>query len=105
MPVRVKLSRAAERDLEEIAAYIAAQASPRVALNVVRRLRAKAALLRENPYLGAEDERIGNRRKLLERPYIIAYRVVNASEVNVLRVVHGARDLPAVFVDDEGGAP
>jgi toxin ParE1/3/4 len=100
MPVRVQLAPAAERDLEEIAEYIEAQAGPRIALNVVRRLRAKTALLRENPYIGAEDERIGIRRKLIQRPYIIAYRIVSATEVNVLRIVHGARDLPGLFADD-----
>lgn len=98
--MHVKFAPAAERDLEEIATYIAAQAGQRVALNVVRRLRAKTELLRENPQIGAEDERIGNRRKLIARPYIIAYRVVSANEVSVLRIVHGARDLPAIFGDN-----
>lgn len=101
MRVRVTLSPAAERDLEEIGDYVAAEFGSNTAYNVIRRIRAKIDLLRDHPSLGMEDERIGNRRRLVARPYLIAYRIAKQSEVEVLRIVHGARDLGLIFPPDD----
>lgn len=40
---------------------------------------------------------------MVVRPYLIVYRIVSKDLVRVVRIVHGARDLPALFpvVEDE----
>ena len=101
MITHVTLSPAAERDLEDIGDYVAAEFGSNTAYNVIRRIRTKIDLLRDHPLLGMEDERIGNRRRLVARPYLIAYRVAKGSEVEILRIVHGARDLGLVFPPDD----
>lgn len=101
MIARVTLSPAAERDLEEIGDYVAAEFGAQTAYNTILRIRAKIDLLREHPLLGMEDERIGNRRRLVARPYLIAYRVAKQTEVEILRIVHGARDLGLIFPPDD----
>ncbi len=49
--------------------------------------------------LGAQDDRLRGRRRLIEGPYLVVYRLLN-DEARVVRIVHGARDLDAIFADD-----
>lgn len=72
-----------------------AQHSPRYAQGLVDRITRKTEQLAQFPQLGAEvpeyeDESI---RELLEHPYRIIYRV-REDRVEILSVVHGARQLP-----------
>jgi len=41
-------------------------------------------------------------RSVLVLPYVIFYRVMDSS-VDIVRVVHGRRDLDAIFADDVEG--
>jgi plasmid stabilization system protein ParE len=90
--LKVRISRSAERDLREIAEYIA-QDSPLRAFNFVRYLRQKALELGQIPQafpLIPRYEKFGLRR----RPcgyYLIIYRIDNGA-VRIVRIVHGARD-------------
>jgi toxin ParE1/3/4 len=70
-------------------------AADRVTEEIARRIEGLAAF----PMMGAarDDLRKGI-RQLSEPPYLIFYRVVEAdATVEVIRVVHGARDLPDVL--------
>ncbi len=97
MAIIVDVADAAERDLIEIADYLTREASPSIAGRWVRRIEERIAALAEFPYAGAEDGRLGRgRRRLVERPYLIVYRILGPERV---RVVHG--DLPALFKDDK----
>ena len=52
------------------------------------------------PYLGAADEDLGRgRRRLVLAPYLIVYEIGPGNEIAILRIVHGARDLPTLFDD------
>ena len=82
------------RHLTAIRDYIA-QNSARYAQGMVDRITRRSEQLGQFPQLGAvvpeyEDEAI---REVLEPPYRIIYRV-REDRVEILAVVHGARQLP-----------
>jgi plasmid stabilization system protein ParE len=67
---------------------------------MLARISDKIDLLTDFPELGVEREDLGHRRVLLCRPYIIIYRLRPSGAdtlLIVLRIVHGARDLPTVL--------
>lgn len=84
----------ARGELRAIHDYIA-QNSPRYAQGMVDRITRRTKQLSHFPRLGPivaeyEDESI---RELLEHPYRIIYQV-RTSQVVILSVVHGSRQLP-----------
>lgn len=94
---RVVLSRTAEAELEAIADHIARD-SPVRALSFVEELRAVCDLLAEHPErfpLTPRYAGLGVRRRAY-RDYLVFYRVT-AEAVEVLHVVHGARDVEALL--------
>lgn len=84
----------AEADLLEIAAYVARD-NPIAADRLVDRLRDKGRLLAEHPGIGRP---YGRRRARLfpVGTYLVLYRE-NPEGIEVLRYVHGRRDLPRVL--------
>lgn len=95
--MKVEVTRRARIDLIEIGDYLEHVAGARTAHRWMSRLEEKALSLAEHPYAGAEDSMLGGRRRVVLRPYLIIYRVVSPEFVRVVRIVHGARDLPALF--------
>lgn len=96
----------ARRDLADIAATIAAD-RPRVANLFLDAFGATARLLSSVPSYGApcptsRAELAGLRICTIPRyrNYVVLYRALDA-EVEIVRVVHGARDLGAVVEDVE----
>lgn len=99
-PAAVEVSPAAARDLDAIADHVANEAEAHVAGRWVARLRSRIAGLADFPLAGVEDGPLGpGRRRLVERPYLIIYRVVREDLVRVIRIVHGARELPTLLSD------
>jgi toxin ParE1/3/4 len=86
----------AEADLAEIYDYIAAD-SPASARRFVSLLRRKCEPLREHPRMGRarDDLRPGLRSFPVER-YLVIYRVLGDA-VEIVSVVHGSRDIDAMF--------
>ncbi|HWB49347.1 MAG TPA: type II toxin-antitoxin system RelE/ParE family toxin [Stellaceae bacterium] len=78
-------------DLERIARYIQ-QDDPRAARRVAESLYARAMSLGAMPERGRPG-RIAGTRDLVQRPYIIVYRIT-ADIVEVLRIYHGAQNWP-----------
>lgn len=85
MPGKVLFRPEAESDLVAIALFISEHSQQR-AIEFLARLRQR----RPREELGAGV------RSLVERPYVILYRVVD-STAEIVAIVHGARDLPAVL--------
>ncbi len=87
----LRFAPSAERDLNEILAYIAAD-KPGAAARFVGKLKDRCQLLAEQPTLGKEcrELRPGYRRFSVDN-YIIFYRL-SGSDVEIVRVIHGARD-------------
>lgn len=91
--MQVRWSRPALTDLAEIHDYIAAD-NPVAAKAAIQRIRQVANTLSEHPTLGRTG-RVPDTRELVcgRLPYVIAYRI-DAREVDIIAVIHGARLWP-----------
>jgi plasmid stabilization system protein ParE len=92
----VRLSHLADADLDEIREYIQAQ-NPTAANEVIDKLFDALESLAEAPELGERREDFAqNLRAFAVRPYVIFYYSA-ADGIHVARIIHGARDYPALF--------
>lgn len=83
-------------DLDDIAGYIS-QDNPEAARRTVRRLWTAVKSLAEQPEMGRPGRVHGTRELVVsDTPFVVPYRVVG-SEIEILRVLHGARDWPKSF--------
>ena len=97
--MRFRLSPQAEADLDAIWFYIATEsASVEIADRFIDSLTSRFRLLGRHPYLGRSREHEFGRdtRSLAIAEYVIVYTVAD-SEIAILRVVHGRRDLESIF--------
>jgi toxin ParE1/3/4 len=93
---RVRITPLAERDLEEIWFFIA-QDDPTAADRLLDLLEQKYKLLAHNPHMGPARPDIA--KELRYHPvgsYLLLYRIISGG-IELVRVVHGARDLPSLF--------
>jgi len=92
--LRVRWTRRAERDLDEIAKYIG-QDSPAAAARVVLELIDEIeANLPAHPAIGRPGRVLGTRELVIGGlPYIVPYRV-RERDIEILRVLHTSRRLP-----------
>jgi toxin ParE1/3/4 len=94
---RLLWSAPAENDLLEIRAYLASEASPNVADEQLRRIHTACETLKDWPFAGrSRREFRHDLRSLSVKPYIVFYRVLGQA-CEVVRVLHGHRDLDAIF--------
>ena len=88
--------RAALRNLDDEAAYIARD-DPQAVVRAVDRIRRAVERLSVHPEIGRSGRVSGTRELVVpETPYIIPYRVT-AGRVEILRVFHGMRRWPKRF--------
>lgn len=94
-----RLSIPALRDLREISRHIAAD-SPTRALRLAKNLLSKCDSLGHDPVIGRtrDDLDIGL-RGFPVGDYLIFYKATDI-QVEIVRILHGARDLPAIFDKD-----
>lgn len=94
--MRVHWTDHAERHPLAIFEYIA-QDSPRYALRMVDRITARSDRIGALPESGAIVPELASAglREVIEHPYRIIYRI-GSDQVDVLAVVHGARELPPI---------
>ena len=92
--MRLRWTRLAERDLDEIAAYIG-QDNPAAAARVILELIDQVeTLLPAHPAIGRAGRDVGTRELVIgELPYIIPYRV-RGQDLEILRVLHTSRRWP-----------
>lgn len=91
--MRVRWTTTAQRDVESLTEYLV-QRSPRGAARVVRAIYMRADRLGVEPYLGRVGAAPGTReRVVVGTQYIIVY-IVEANEVVIFRVIHGAQSWP-----------
>jgi addiction module RelE/StbE family toxin len=94
--LRLIWSKAALRDLDEVAAYIAND-SEQAAYAVAERIDKEAKLLSRFPRSGRIGRIAGTRERIVGRtPYLLVYRI-SSGRIRILRVYHGARKWPARF--------
>jgi toxin ParE1/3/4 len=99
---RVLKTLRAERDLDDIWFYIAIAAdNPEAADRLLDTLMAQARLIATQPKMGiAHPELSPEIRSFIEGRYVIFYRPV-PDGIEIVRVLHGARDLEAIFYADD----
>lgn len=92
------LAPAAKADLSDIWDYVARESASAEAANcLIDRIMERFLLLANQRYLGRSRNEFGrNRRSFAVGEYVIVYRV-EGKDVRILRVVHGRRDLEAIF--------
>ena len=99
---RYLLTAEAERDLDEIKRYLVRQGGPRVARYVPREIREAFRFLASTPEAGHRPE------DLTDAPvkfwtvfsYLVVYDPAKRP-IEILNVIHGARDVPALLEDDD----
>jgi toxin ParE1/3/4 len=93
-----RVSRRAERDLKNIAFYIATESgSINVAERQIDAITERFDLLANHPEIGRARDDLGTgRRTFPVENYVILYRVRGA-DVLILRVAHSRRDLDVLF--------
>ena len=98
--MRTVFSLGAERDLEEIGDYIA-QDNPRRALSFISELRQRCARIASAPLAFPRRAELGpGLRASTHGRYVIFFRPkpsANPKEILIVRILHGARDLPRQF--------
>jgi toxin ParE1/3/4 len=98
MPKISKLARA-KTDLAEIWDYIADDSEAQ-ADAFIDQIDRKLVLLAENPTIGRmRDELAENMRSFPFGRYVIFY-ITTADGIQIVRVLHGARDLATIFRDE-----
>ena len=97
--MRIAYSRHARLDLDQIWNHAAKESSStEVADRLIDSIQETCSRIRRSPYVGRKrDEDLGaGMRSHPSGAYMIFYRV-KAGVVRVIRVLHGRRDIPAVF--------
>lgn len=95
--MRIRITRQAQVDLEAIAEWIGRD-NPARAISFVDELLARCRSLSEHPDRFLVHRQLGGRvvRKMSHGDYVILY-VRLADQVEVVHVVHGARDLEGLL--------
>ena len=90
----------AERDLEDIADYIATD-NPERALTFVQELRVRCRKVGDFPRSPRRFPQLGDDAHILPyENYIILYRDL-PTEISIERILHGARDIMALIAPDD----
>lgn len=100
--MNVSWTPAAEDDLGDIFRYIGRERySLDAAQRVVQEIRASAADYAAQPLLGAQRPELGEEvRSFRVFRYVVFYRPVEDG-IDVLRVIHGARDVERIYRRDQ----
>ncbi len=98
---KLRFTRAADRDLAEIRNYIARD-NPEIAKRFVDAIVGHCGDLLSTPHMGPARPDIGPgiRMLIVRRNYAVLYRA-EGDEVQVIRVIHTARDIRQVLKADE----
>ncbi len=92
MPMRLEVSRIAERDLRKLGLYIAKD-KPVAAMHWLQRIRAEFLVIQNSPFSFATVRSTdATFRKSQVGKYLIFYRC-QGDVVRIERVIHGMRDL------------
>jgi plasmid stabilization system protein ParE len=94
----VEWTEAALADLREIAGYTAARYGTKQVVGYVQTIRTVADGLAKFPALGGTVERWPALRRLQVHQHILYYEQPSDEIIVIRRVLHGARDIDAVFL-------
>jgi toxin ParE1/3/4 len=97
--MRLTISQLAQADLDDIWIYIASESgSAEIADRVLDSVGHTLSLLRRSPFAGRsrDTDLRPDLRSFPSGNYVIFYRI-ESGDVQVLRVIHGSRDIKAIF--------
>jgi toxin ParE1/3/4 len=98
---RFAITQLARRDLDYVADWIRTRSGRARAQLVVGRIMAACQLLAQQPLAGRPEPELGEDvRSFVVHPYLVVYRPRRRS-IEVLRVIHGARDRNAAWREPE----
>ncbi|MDZ4842141.1 MAG: type II toxin-antitoxin system RelE/ParE family toxin [Hyphomicrobium aestuarii] len=95
-PLNLVVSATAKNDLAEIWAYIA-EDSPKAATSFVSSLEAKFQPLLQFPGMGTPRDQLAPGLRALPYKNYVIYYMSTDDHIIIVRVVHGARDIRAIF--------
>ena len=98
--MRLLFAPLAEQDLESIADYIAAD-NPRRAVSFIQELRQQCQRIALNPPGYRMRPELGEGIQSCPHGHYVIFFEASADAVTVVRILHGARDLPALFRPDD----
>lgn len=98
--MRLAFTPLAAQDLEAIADYIAAD-NPARALSFVRELRAQCQRITLNPPGYRLRPELGDGIRSCTHGHYVIFFESDPDVVVIVRILHGARDLPAVFGEED----
>ena len=98
--MRLAFTPLAEQDLEAIADYISAD-NPVRALSFVRELRAQCQRITLNPSGYRLRSELGDGIRSCAHGHYVIFFERESDAVLIVRILHGARDLPTVFSEDK----
>jgi toxin ParE1/3/4 len=94
---RYRLAPAARDDLKRISHYIAVEReSPQGAKRLRERFLASFCLLAQNPLIGQTCPEFGENMRIWPVGNYVVLYVPQDNGIDIVQVMHGARDLPAV---------
>ncbi len=102
--MRLTFTPLAEHDLESIADYIAVD-NPRRALTFVRELRQQCQRIALNPPGYRLRPELGAGIRSCAYGHYVIFFEASSDAVTVVRILHGARDLPAQFRSNSDDQP
>ncbi|MBS0508836.1 MAG: type II toxin-antitoxin system RelE/ParE family toxin [Proteobacteria bacterium] len=94
--MRLVFTPLAEQDLEAIADYIAAD-NPVRAVSFVRELRVQCQRITLNPPGYRQRPELGDGIRSCAHGHYVIFFEAQPDAVVIVRILHGARDVPAVF--------
>ena len=92
----LRITPAAENDLAEIWAYIAEDA-PEAATTFIEQITDRFEPLLAIPGMGAARDQLSPGLRAIPYKAYVIYYVADDQAVTIVRVVHGARDVRAIF--------
>lgn len=100
---RVNRTPLARRDLKDIGRYIARESCSRaLALRFLDAIDARCKVYASQPELGEACPDLGPCVRRFSVGNFVVFYVPLADGIEVLRVIHGSRDIPAVWRNDPG---
>lgn len=96
---RVRFTREARADLRAIKEHVHSE-NPRAARRLIEALQERAARLSDMPHIGRTRAELHPAIRSIAHGNYLLFYTVEPDIVWIQRIIHGARDIDAVFEDD-----
>jgi toxin ParE1/3/4 len=101
MSIQIRFSESAKQDLRDIWRGLAEYSGLSLADSILAKIESKFRLLVQFPTAGkVRDELLAGLRSYPAGDFIIFYRILDTT-VEVVRVIHGRRDIDVIFDESE----